>query len=1119
MTYNMTKNLNVAGTCFNVTADNVTLDCKGYSIVGDNATGAIGAISYANNTIIRNCNISNFDYGVRLLTGNNSLVDGVNVSAMSNAGIRLDNTNSVVNNSIVTPTSFSDDAAIIAGTNNILQNSKIYGSWNSIGITTAGSIYGSGAGGHRITNNLINLTNTNSNSAFLYAVSTNSTFNDNTFIVSNNNSYIAYLNAYPNNIFRNNTLIATTNEARRALLWLDGTNNVTVCLNNFSSVGTYVNVVGSATNLSFDCTYDGKKQGNIWGNVENGSVIVQGSVNSSIAGLVIGRQGSGFPYNNITSGGKLVCTFAGCANNADNAPLTNQLSPTHYPFTTGRVSNTSVATTSATFADVLSFNFTPPSEDSSSYWVSIKTDHSQTGGSSQVSGYRVLVDGVVLGAVNSTNTNGATKVRFFQSNSFARTNATNVSIRIQHARVSGTGTMTTTFVDATVFGMRDLGENLSNDHLQYNISNTSSSSSFTKMFDASLNQTYAAKVVLLSSAQTVKTTTGEFQYYYNITYSNGTIFQCPTSKRYATGGATASPPSVCITPDDAPVGITNITMYALDTVGSTALTGKLHAFGYFSDETDCSDMTTVDGRTYNTSFLSVANVTINIDEEAAVNNHNIFAIFSAPTNGTAGLSSYALTFSNSTGEVPAGVIDSATYINSRTLATTNGVLTAMRDWRNVTGGDYTVYFNVSTATGTGVFSGGALMAMETMRVPNTPVPRAVSFTEPTNTTYYASNNTLNISYSSAQAQGGAAITNYNITLWNGDGTLNATLNDTTTLLYYVWNISSLGSGSFYVQVIATDASGFTSTSNSDFFTLMERAISTQVLIRNSVGDYVPFNFSGGQMTFRCSNPFPSYCNPTNQNNATGIPILVVVNNGSLASTYRQIKTNETWTKSEGNISNGLANLICGTTGTALGGNCYQESPNTTNQKGTDGNCNLNYTGNYVFNIGCLGGGDPNCANFIDGDWTTYSTFNSGGDINVTYAKPSYANNMSYWQIKASGLGDIIYNLTPAASCWGYSPTNISWSIYDCACSYQTVSCFNGTDKVFVYNITRNTGRIYDEAMIWNVNSTAINISTTFQNYSTATVAAGTNQSLYMWLYVKEVPANFPRTFNLTIENK
>ena len=400
---------------------------------------------------------------------------------------------------------------------------------------------------------------------------------------------------------------------------------------------------------------------------------------------------------------------------------------THYPFTTGKVSNTSISTTSSAFSDVLGFDFIPPTADNTTYFVSIKADHSQSGGSSQVAGYRVLVDGVVLGAVNSTNTNGNTRVRFFQSDSFVRNNSTNVTISVQHARVSGTGTLITTFVDVVVFGMRDLGENITNDYKQYNISNTSSSTSFTQMFATSLNQTYAAKVVLLSSAQTTKTTTGEFQYYYNITYSNGTVFQCPTSKRYATGGTTASPPSVCITPDNAPIGITNITMYALDTAGSTAFTGKLHTFGYYSDEPDCANMTAMDGKTYNTSFLSIANVTINVDMEVTVNNHNIFAIMTAPTNGTAGLISYALYFTNSTGGVPAGVIDSAIYINSRTLATTNVMMVAMRDWRNVTGGNYTVYFNVSTATGTGVFAGGALIAMETMRVPNTPTPCNATF--------------------------------------------------------------------------------------------------------------------------------------------------------------------------------------------------------------------------------------------------------------------------------------------------------------------------------------------------------------------------------------------------------
>jgi hypothetical protein len=68
-----------------------------------------------------------------------------------------------------------------------------------------------------------------------------------------------------------------------------------------------------------------RAEGNIYANVMDGSVAVYGTANSSIAGLYIGALGAGYPYSNATSGGKFICSFAGCQ---DNAPLTPNIMPT-----------------------------------------------------------------------------------------------------------------------------------------------------------------------------------------------------------------------------------------------------------------------------------------------------------------------------------------------------------------------------------------------------------------------------------------------------------------------------------------------------------------------------------------------------------------------------------------------------------------------------------------------------------------------------------------------------------------------------------------------------------------------------------------------------------------------
>jgi hypothetical protein len=98
-----------------------------------------------------------------------------------------------------------------------------------------------------------------------------------------------------------------------------GTSGNVICLNNFTTVGNLPYIRDMNGTNAYNCTFDGKNQGNAYANVLNGSVIAKGTVNSSISGLYIGTAGAGVPYTNVSSLGKFACNFAGCQ---DNAPLT-----------------------------------------------------------------------------------------------------------------------------------------------------------------------------------------------------------------------------------------------------------------------------------------------------------------------------------------------------------------------------------------------------------------------------------------------------------------------------------------------------------------------------------------------------------------------------------------------------------------------------------------------------------------------------------------------------------------------------------------------------------------------------------------------------------------------------
>lgn len=151
-------------------------------------------------------------------------------------------------------------------------------------------------------------------------------------------------------------------------------------------------------------------------------------------------------------------------------------------------------------------------------------------------------------------------------------------------------------------------------------------------------------------------------------------------------------------------------------------------------------------------------------------------------------------------------------------------------------------------------------------------------------------------------------------------------------------------------------------------------------------------------------------------------------------------------------------------GNLIGGNsCYQESANTSNQGGIDGNCVLNYGGIYASDFSRL--------EWIDGDW---STFNSGGTntfitMNVTYLKPVNVID-GVWSVK-DGVGQT--NITIPTNCFNYSTSYINLSYQSMLNStsltaFMNWKCYNGTGYQVLRNVTSAlTSNIFEEGMIWN----------------------------------------------------
>gem|GEM_PF-3460308 len=346
-------------TCFTIGANNVAIDCAGYSLTGNNSNASIGIYSTKTNTTVRNCIINNFDVGIDYNGSSNGTIENNNINtgaAYSTNGLLLytSNMNIIVNNTVANCSYTALILDMNANYNNVTRN-NLSSSTHTILLSSADNYLAenilSGVGNsnallmtylysNSLRNRIMNNTMRSSGTAIRLNYGDNNSFSGNTItgqtgiaidgVVRWNNltdNRINSVNAMSitggnDNLFRNITFNSSSSHITISA------GNYTFCLNNFSATtGAYINDTNGSN--SYNCTYDGKNQGNIYPNVLNNSVKVWGTTASSIPGLYVGVVGGGVPYSNSTSQGKIT------GNAIDYAPLT-------YNQTSGCVGSTQV---------------------------------------------------------------------------------------------------------------------------------------------------------------------------------------------------------------------------------------------------------------------------------------------------------------------------------------------------------------------------------------------------------------------------------------------------------------------------------------------------------------------------------------------------------------------------------------------------------------------------------------------------------------------------------------------------------------------------------------------------------------------------------------------------------
>ncbi len=363
--YVLNTSLTSVGTCIIIGANNITIDCNGFSITGDNSTNSYGiSASGRTTTGVTNCTFSNFTSAVYLtgstgasindtnatityLTGhgiqfisnsNNFMVNRVRINVTSGTGIYISQTNGgSVRNAIV----YAKNGGLGISFNfNTAYNNQIYDS--SFTTTTGNAFYTFGAYKNTVlnsnftsttantayiysksySNNLTNciLTSTSGNALYVYFNAYNNTFWGNTFLSNASiivSSVYAWNNTYAKNKFVSSSIALSINQTLLNLDYQSGSN--IIYWNNFTNtLSSYVVDVNNTN--SFNLSVSGNQEGNIWENVMNGTVNISGTILSAYGNhLYIGDGGLDYPYNLTTSLGRLNST------GTDWAPLTTQL--------------------------------------------------------------------------------------------------------------------------------------------------------------------------------------------------------------------------------------------------------------------------------------------------------------------------------------------------------------------------------------------------------------------------------------------------------------------------------------------------------------------------------------------------------------------------------------------------------------------------------------------------------------------------------------------------------------------------------------------------------------------------------------------------------------------------
>ncbi|HYD04039.1 MAG TPA: right-handed parallel beta-helix repeat-containing protein [Alphaproteobacteria bacterium] len=306
-------------TCLNVFAHNVTINCFGYSITGNNYSGASGIYSNSSNTTVLNCNINGFMYGIYYNNTNNGTIQNNNFTLMNNSalGIYLSNSdnNKIISNIISMNGSSSYALSLSSGSgrnnvsSNIMHSTKadailiyissssnnkiINNTMNSSGADAYGIYFFVSANNNHVENNSIYTQGAAARIIYLLTSSGNN-ITRNTMLSDNINSYGIIANNADNNIFMDNN-ITTGGAGADAIGLTVGSTDNQITRNNLS-------VSGSASSLGISGGSNNNNISQNWLNTTSNTLVHISIFNSSNNTIYYNTIAGNGPWVNASNG-------------------------------------------------------------------------------------------------------------------------------------------------------------------------------------------------------------------------------------------------------------------------------------------------------------------------------------------------------------------------------------------------------------------------------------------------------------------------------------------------------------------------------------------------------------------------------------------------------------------------------------------------------------------------------------------------------------------------------------------------------------------------------------------------------------------------------------------------